>query len=36
MTDIEAFLALRYREEDNTIVRQFREWVRANLVPPVA
>jgi Uma2 family endonuclease len=34
MTDIEAFLALRYREEDNTIVRQFREWVRANLAPP--
>ena len=36
MADIELFLALRYREEDNTIVRQFRDRVRANLVSPAS
>jgi Uma2 family endonuclease len=34
MADVEAFLALRYREEDKAIVRQFRQWVRAHLVAP--
>jgi Uma2 family endonuclease len=34
MTDVESFLALRFREEDTAIVRRFREWVRAHLLPP--
>jgi Uma2 family endonuclease len=34
LADLEPFLALRFREEDNTIVRQFREWVRKTLIQP--
>jgi Uma2 family endonuclease len=34
LAEVEAFMALRYREEDNTIARMFREWVRTNLLPP--
>jgi Uma2 family endonuclease len=32
LADVEAFMGLRYREEDNTIVRLFREWVRSHLL----
>ena len=32
VADLMPFLALRYREEDNGIVRQFRAWVRQNLL----
>jgi Uma2 family endonuclease len=34
LADLLPFLMLRGTEEDNTIVRRFREWVRKNLLPP--
>ena len=33
-TDVAAFLALWGQIDDTTIVRQFRDWVRRNLLPP--
>jgi Uma2 family endonuclease len=34
LADVDAFMTRRYREEDNTIVRMFREWVRTHLRSP--
>jgi Uma2 family endonuclease len=34
IADLEPFLALRYREEDNAIVAMFREWVRQHVAMP--